>query len=136
MKLYRGINAQEFSHFTPEIALVLKNTWRSILETRADGDFRYPEEMNEEILEASRLARLQRQNFTDDKDIAFKYAQAKGGVLIEVDVSIDDIVNNFTIELQKFAQRKKSFEIVYVVDSEILFLSAKKWKLKTINLED
>lgn len=131
MKLYRGIKALEFSHFPKNIAAHLKDTWRLVLEQRADGDFSYPEDLNEEILEAYQLTRLQRQHFTDDKEIAAEYADVNNGLLIEIDVPIDAILEHFTIEFQKFAQRRKNFEIVYVVDASTLTSFSKKWKLKT-----
>jgi hypothetical protein len=134
MKLYRGTKAKEFSHFTPDVAAELRNTWDSILTERARGDFGYPDEFNDEILEASRLVRLQRQYFTDDKNIASSYAKENDGTLIEIDLSVADILDHFTIEFQNFAQRKKNFEIVYMVDSSKLYSHAKKWKLKTSSL--
>ena len=131
MKLYRGIKSSEYAHFTPEDAKRLKTTWGVILENRAAGDFSYPEDLNLEILDAEDLVRVQRQHFTDVKDIASAYAKKNGGVLIELEVPLEDILKYFTIEFQKFAQRKKNFEIVYVIDASILFRLAKRWKLKT-----
>jgi hypothetical protein len=82
MKLYRGMRAKEFAHFTPEIAASLRATWKEILSDRARGDYTYPDELNAEILEASQLSRLQRQYFTDDKEVALSYAKDQGGILI------------------------------------------------------
>ena len=131
MKLYRGIRAQEFSLFTPAVAAELRSTWKAILAVRANGKFDYPHDKNDRILAASRLVRLQRQHFTDRKAIAVAYAKANGGLLIEIDLPVDQILEHFTIEFQNFTQRKKKFEVVYVVDSGKLSKHSKKWKLKT-----
>lgn len=136
MKLYRGIKSQDFSMFTPEDSKRLKSTWKAILQSREAGDFSYPEDLNLEILDAADLVRLQRQHFSDNREIARTYAKENGGMLIEIDVPLSEILKNFTIEFQKFAQRKKNFEIVYVIDAEKLFPMAKKWKLKTQSFND
>jgi hypothetical protein len=115
VKLYRGIKAKEFSHFTPEDSDHLRSTWEAVLTERARGDFNFPDDLNDDLLEASKLVRLQRQHFTDNKKIAFSYAKENDGVLIEIDVSVPDVLDHFTIEFQKFAQRRQSFEIVYVI---------------------
>jgi hypothetical protein len=135
MKLYRGIKAQGYLPFTPENSEFLKNTWETLISERAQGDFDYPEELNQDILEASKLVRLQRQYFTDNKEIALSYAKDHEGVLIEIDVSVPDILESFTLEFQKFAQRRQSFEIVYGIDAAKLFSFSKKWKLKAKNIE-
>lgn len=134
MKLYRGIKASEFSLFTPEAARELKSTWKEILNDRARGNFRYPARSNEKILQAARLVRLQRQHFTDNKAIALAYAKANGGMLVEIDVPVAQILEKFTIEFQNFSQRKKKFEVVYVVDSSSLAKHSRRWKLKTRSL--
>lgn len=130
MKLYRGIRAKEFIHFTPEAVHHLRSTWRKLLKNRASGDFSYPDNLNEEILIAAQLVRLQRQHFTDQKDIAFDYAKANDGLLVEIDAPISDVVEHFNIEFQKFAQRRDKFELVYAVNAEILCSNIKKWKMK------
>jgi len=130
LKLYRGLKAREFSAFTPQIAKELSVTWKNILEIRAKGEFAYPTAINEKILKASRLLRLQRQHFTDQKKIALAYAKANGGTLVEIDVPVAQLLRNFTIEFQNFSQRKKAFEIIYVVDAAKLVKNAKRWKLK------
>lgn len=132
MKLYRGIKAQEFSLFTPAVAAELRSTWKEVLADRARGKFDYPHHKNDRILTASRLVRLQRQHFTDRKEIALAYAKANGGLLIEIDLPIDQILEHFTIEFQNFTQRKKKFEVVYVVDASKLSVQSKKWKLKVL----
>ncbi|MGZ3721818.1 MAG: hypothetical protein ACXVA9_02730 [Bdellovibrionales bacterium] len=130
MKLYRGIKADEYAPFSPELSKQLRATWKPILESREDGDFSYPDEINGEILEAAKLTRLQRQHFTDNQAIAESYARENDGLLIELEIPIADVLQYFTIEFQKFAQRKKNFEIVYAIDAENLFSMSKKWKLK------
>lgn len=129
MKLYRGIISPTYSPFTPADAKSLKVTWQAILENREQGVFSYPDDLNGEILDAQDLVRLQRQHFTDDKEIAEGYAKLNGGILIEINVPIAEILKYFTIEFQKFAQRKKSFEIVYVIDAAKLHSMAKQWNL-------
>lgn len=94
------------------------------------GDFTYPDPLNDDILAASKLTRLQRQHFTDNREIAASYAKANDGLLVEIDVPISEILSHFTIEFQKFAQRKRSFEVVYVIDAAKLSSLSKKWKLK------
>lgn len=135
MRLYRGIKAKEFAHFTPEVSNRLKSTWKSILQIRESGDFTYPDDLNDEILEASKVTRLQRQHFTDNKEIAEGYAKANHGLLVEIDVPVSDILSHFTIEFQKFAQRRKSFEVVFVIDAAMLSSRSKKWKLKAKPVE-
>lgn len=134
IKLYRGLKSNEFSYFTPEVSDKLRQTWARILKSRSKGNFTYPQELNSEILNASKLVRLQRQHFTDNKKIAYNYARQNGGLLVEVEVPISDLLNKFTVEFQNFSNRKKQFEIVYVVDSSVLFKSAIKWKLKSKRL--
>jgi hypothetical protein len=131
MKLFRGINADEFSHFTPEVAGRLLSTWEKILNRRDRGDFKYPAAINSEILEASKVIRLQRQHFTDNEIVAREYARKNSGLLVELDVPVSDVLKHFEIEFQNFSQRKKNFEIVYVVNATELFTHAKKWKMKT-----
>jgi hypothetical protein len=132
MKLYRGIKAKEFSHFTPESSQQLNDTWQAILKERARGNLAYPDALNDEILAASKLVRLQRQHFTDNKEIAASYADDNDGLLVEIDVPVSEIISHFTIEFQKFAQRRKNFEVVYVIDAAKLSSLSKKWKMKAI----
>jgi|GEM_PF-1610611 len=134
MKLYRGIKASEFSLLTPAIAKTLESTWKQILRERSRGNLRYPERHNEKILEAAKLGRLQRQHFTDNREIALAYAKANGGMLVEIDVPVAQVLKNFTLEFQNFSQRKKNFEVVYVVDSSSLSKNSRRWKLKTHSL--
>ncbi len=136
MKLYRGIKSREFSHFSTEVASNLQSTWSEILKKRSRGDFSYPNDFNKKILAAAKLVRLQRQHFTDNKDIAARYAKTNNGVLVEVDVPTKEIIDHFTIEFQNFNQRKRAFEIVYVVDSSKLLANSRKWKLKTRNMSN
>ena len=131
MKLFRGINADEFSHFSPEVADGLLSTWAKILKRRDRGDFKYPAAINSEILEASKVIRLQRQHFTDNEIIAREYARKNSGLLVELDVPVNDVLKHFTLEFQNFGHRKKNFEVVYVVEASNLFAHAKKWKMKT-----
>lgn len=132
MKLYRGLKSSEFKMFSEDAALELRNLWSAVLNKRSKGDWTFPNELNEDILLGEKLLRLQRQHFTDRRDIALGYATENNGALIEIDVSKKDILDHFRIEFQNFGKRKKSFEIVYVIDSSILFRNRRKWKLKQL----
>lgn len=136
MKLYRGLKSSEFKPYSSEIDNDLKGVWRAILSRRSKGNWSFPEHLAEDVLRAEKLLRLQRQHFTDRKDIALSYAKANKGALVEIEVSQEDILSKFRIEFQNFGRRKKSFEIVYVVDAGILHKQRKKWKLKVISMGD
>lgn len=131
MKLYRGIKSSEFKHFTDDTATELEQTWSSILKLRSQGKLEYPKHLDPEISRAEKLIRLQRQNFTDRREIALDYAKTYGGALIEIDVPLADILKYFRIEFQNFGKRKSRFEVVYVVDAKPLKKFKRKWKLKS-----
>jgi hypothetical protein len=131
IKLYRGLKAKDFSHFTPEMFETLSSTWKKILRRRAAGNFAFPEKLNRDVVACADLLRLRRQNFTDNREIARRYARENRGILVTIEVPIKDILVHFIPEFQNFAKRHKHFELVYVVDSETLQTHARAWKLKT-----
>ena len=135
MKLYRGLKSSEFKHFSEDIASDLRKTWDAILIRRSKGDLSFPKFLNEEISRAEKLLRLQRQHFTDRREVALGYAKANKGALISIDVSQKEILDYFRLEFQNFSKRKTSFEIVYVVDSILLYKNRRKWKLKVDSLK-
>lgn len=53
---------------------------------------------------------------------------------VQIDVPITHVLKHFRLEFQNFAHRKKVFEIVYVVDSQMLAKNQRLWKLKTKHL--
>lgn len=130
MKLYRGIKAEEFSFITPALDKKIKSQWRELLELREGKSFAYPHKLNSSILELEKLSRLQRQFFTDKKAVALAYAKTNRGIVVEIDVPINQILRHFTLEFQNFSQRKKNFELVYAVDARVLCKYAKAWQLK------
>lgn len=62
--------------------------------------------------------------------IAEGYAKKVGGLLIELNIPIKDILNYFDLEFQNFSRRKKKFELVYRVKGSLLLKNSKKWGLK------
>jgi len=127
MKLYRGIKTREYRE---KISRQYENNWRKILKERAKGNFRYPLELDNTIKDLFKFQPLERQNFTDNKEIAEKYAKEEKGLLIEISVPIKEITKHFTLEFQNYAKRRKVFEIVYVVNGSDLAKNRKKWNLK------
>lgn len=132
MKLYRGISSKEFIEHAGELDQRMHDGWRKILTMRESGIFSYPEELNDTIIELSKLQVYARQYFTDMKDIAERYAQSEGGSVIEIDVPLDDIEKYFLLEFQNYAKRREQFEIVYQVRGDVLFEYKDEWKLKVL----
>lgn len=136
MKLYRGLKSSEFKDFSDDIQSSLKKTWTAILKQRSQSDWSFPANLNNEIVRAEKLLRLQRQHFTDRRDIALNYATTNKGSLVEIDIPQSHILKHFRLEFQNFAKRKSNFEVVYVVESSLLQKNRKKWKMKILNLGD
>lgn len=134
MKLYRGLKSTEFKIFSDDMAFELRKIWNTVLSRRNKGDWSFPFKLDQEILRGEKLLRLQRQHFTDRRDIALAYAKANNGSLIEIDVPKTDILDHFRIEFQSFGKRKENFEIVYVIEADLLNRNRKKWKLRELDL--
>lgn len=134
MKLYRGLKTSEFRHYSDDISAEVRRTWASILKRRSQEDWSFPHELSTEISRLEKLLRLQRQHFTDRRDIALAYAKSNGGTLLEIEVTEKDLLNHFRIEFQNFGKRKKDFEVVYVVDASLLFQNQRRWKMKQLDL--
>jgi hypothetical protein len=132
MKLYRGLKTADFQLLDEATSKSVRDIWKKVLLRRSKGDFSFPEKLSAEIQEQERQIRLRRQHFTDNKEIAARYAKASGGSLVEIDVSVEEISRVFDIEFQNFGKRRKKFELVYVIDAEVLRRRAKKWKLKCV----
>lgn len=130
MKLYRGLKTSQFKPYTKDIESQVRSTWASLLMRRAQNDRNYPKDLDAEILVLEKLLRLQRQHFTDNKEIALSYAKSNGGMLLEIDVPLADLIDHFRLEFQNFGKRKTSFEIVYVVEASRLYKNRRKWKLR------
>jgi hypothetical protein len=106
-----------------------------LLVSRASGNKKYPNFLDEQIQGFEKILRTERQHFTDDKDIALSYAKKTKGVLIEVVVPVNEVVRHFRIEFQNYAKRKKKFELVYVVDGSLLKRKSRQWNLKVRRLK-
>ncbi len=132
MKLYRGIASKEFIEHADELDQRMHDGWRTILTVRENGIFSYPEELNDTVIELSKLQVYARQYFTDMKEIAERYAQSEGGSVIEIDVPLNDIEKYFLLEFQNYAKRREQFEIVYQVRGDVLAEHKGEWKLKVI----
>jgi hypothetical protein len=130
MKLYRGIKTMEFTEGSKAIQEAVQSGWSKILKLRSAGNLKYPKQLDSLISELFKLQPLTRQYFTDNKKIAAAYAKKEHGVLIEIDLSIKDILAHFTIEFQNYSKRKSQFEIVYMIKGSDLSKNARKWKLK------
>lgn len=129
MKLYRGLK-ENFNHKDLESQEKFNVLWKNILNIRAKGQFSYPEHLNKDISYLKKLDRYSRQYFTDRKEIAEAYAKKSRGSLVELDVSIDDILEHFIVEFQNYQSRKKDFEITYIVKGSLLYVYRDKWKVK------
>jgi len=129
LKLYRGLVSTDFELLSEKKFQESRVVWRRILAKRAAGDFGYPQDMEAEIKKLAHIGRLEKQFFTDNKKIARAYAKAAKGQLVEISVSLTDLVKYFRLEFQNFGTRKKNFEIVYVVDAARLAKNRKKWRL-------
>lgn len=130
MELYRGIKNSDVLLKNLKTETLLVDGWRKILDKRSCKDLSYPEEMNELILKLSKSRRLNRQTFTNNKDIAESYTKSNSGALIQIDIEVDDILEYFVLEFQNFAKRRKRFEIVYEVSGIELARNAEKWELR------
>ena len=130
MKLYRGIKTTEFLSNSPAERLAIKKLWLQLLQRREKRNFIYPESSNKDLINALHFSRLERQYFTDRKEIAQAYAKSNQGILVEIELPVEEIQKHFRVEFQNFAQRRKSFELVYVVDSPVLEKYSKKWGLR------
>ncbi len=130
MKLYRGLKSEEFREFSNELAAESDALWTAIISRRARGQLSFPVELSSAIRRLERVNRLRKQHFTDHRAIALKYAKLNGGALVEIDVPVSQIVRCFFLEFQNFAKRKKSFEVVYLVDAKVLLQNAAKWRMK------
>jgi hypothetical protein len=136
IKLFRGLSANEFQLASNSLLKQNKRIWASILERRAAGQMDYPTALNESITSLQNNLRLERQYFTDSKKIAETYAKKVGGVLVEIQVPLKDVVSFFDIEFQNFGKRKKNFEIVYCVKAAALLKNRKKWNLRVKRKND
>lgn len=130
MKLYRGITSEEYLEHTEEIENRFKDGWRKILEYRDKGDFSYPEELNTIVIELYKTQPLTRQYFTDNKVITEQYIKSEGGLVIEIDVPIEDILNHFIVELQNYSKRRAQFEVTYLVHGKTLLENKNSWKMQ------
>ena len=133
MKLYRGTK-EKYKPFSKEIEKEINSGWKKILEKREVGDLKFPEELNTTITSLSRLQKLHRQYFTDNKKIAESYAKENNGSLVEIELPKEEIVKNFIIEFQNYSKRKESFEIVYLIESKNILKNKEKWNLKVYDL--
>lgn len=130
MKLYRGIKSNEYKEITKDILEEFNQGWEKILKIRGSGNFKYPNELNEVILNLFKHQYLVRQYFTDDKKIAESYAKKENGLMLKIDVPIKNILKFFILEFQNYPNRKKSFEVTYIVKGRDLIANSKKWNLK------
>jgi hypothetical protein len=130
MKLYRGITSIEYFEHTEEIESRFKDGWRKILEYRNEGDLSYPEELNDVVIELYKTQPLTRQYFTDNKEITEQYIKTAGGLVIEIDVPINEILNNFVIEFQNYSKRRDRFEVTYLVHGKTLLENKGSWKMQ------
>ncbi len=130
MKLYRGITSKEYLEHTEEIENRFKDGWRKILEYRNRGDLSYPEELNEIVIELYKTQPITRQYFTDNKEIAEQYIKTEGGLMIEIDVPINEILNHFVIEFQNYSKRRDRFEVTYLVHGKTLLENKDSWKMQ------
>lgn len=130
LKLYRGISANEFQYASDKLFAENRQIWHSLLQRRAAGKFDYPLEMDKAVTTLHTKLRFEHQYFTDSKSIAEGYAKKVSGILVEIQVSVEDIVKNFDIEFQNFSKRKRQFEIVYGVKGSVLLKFAEAWRFK------
>ncbi|MEN9604381.1 MAG: hypothetical protein RJB39_66 [Candidatus Parcubacteria bacterium] len=131
MKLYRGITSKDYIEHSEEFNDRFKDGWRKILNHRGK-DLAYPEKLNDIIIDLHKIQSLTRQYFTDNKKITQQYIKGQGGVIIEIDVPVEDILDNFIIEFQNYSTRKDRFEITYLITSKDLLKNKDKWKMRVI----
>ena len=130
LKLYRGLSAEDFSLISEEVLKENKAVWKSLLENRLLGIFDYPLDLDKPIRNLQKNLRLERQYFTDSREIAEGYAKKVGGILVEISVPLKDVLKHFELEFQNFTQRKTNFEVVYCIRGKVLAEHNEKWKLK------
>lgn len=135
MKLYRGLKSLDYREFDSDLEKELRDGWREVLSLRESGDFIYPENLNKRILKLESISNLTHQNFTDNREIAYSYARNGGGLFLEVEVSMEDLLRYFKMEFQNFSKRRKKFELVYVVSAADLSSNRSKWNLKITKFE-
>ena len=134
LRLYRGIKADDFVFDGPAAAKRHDSLWREILEHRQESG-RYPSHLNAEIIRLHGETRLRHQAFSDQRETAERYLSRQGGLLVELEVPLDDILRYFELEIQNYAKRKRSFEIVYTVRSSVLARHAETWRCRIIRLK-
>ena len=130
IKLYRGVSATDYKLASASLIDQNRKLWRDILQLRSVGDFNFPKELSQEINKLQRNQKLERQYFTDRKEIARSYAAEVNGLLVEITVPIVDVLKNFNLEFQNFGLRKKTFEIVYCVPGKVLNRRQTDWKMR------
>ncbi|MEI6477707.1 MAG: hypothetical protein WCO52_01860 [bacterium] len=128
MKLYLGLK-QEFEHLDPDTASVHQKGWRQLLRIRQRGDFKYPEHLNPIVLRLASIEPVAIRTFTDKKEKALTYAKTKGGILVQIDVPVEDIQRYFTLGFINYRDRKKNFEISYKISGADLAAHAAEWGL-------
>ena len=129
MKLYRGLRTDVFQAFDSELQARATEFWRDILQDRQRAKD-YPEHLNQKIVRLHKDARLQKQAFSDSRQIATRYIAGHRGGLLEIDVSLAEILQHFELEIQNYAQRRQHFEIVYTVQAEVLQHFMQNWHLQ------
>ncbi len=132
MKLYRGLRTDEYEEFDLTKFQEYQSAWNFILKNRSQGNFEYPQGLNQIIGALQQNNGLNRQYFTDNKEVAYRYAKTQKGIVVEIDVSTTDIIKYFQLEFQNFAKRKTAFEIVYSIDALTLSKHNKDWQLTII----
>ena len=133
LTLYRGLKTDNFIHRGKEIEKEFSEGWRELLRYRAGGDLSYPEELNEVVIRMNKLQSYTRQYFTDRRDLAESYAKREKGVLVSIEVPINDILEDFVIEFQNYSKRKDKFDVVYVIKGSDLYRNRKKWNFKEVS---
>lgn len=120
MKLYRSLKQPFVLENETSQHHSLKLT---LLQKRAQGDFAYPEALNSPIIERHKSWADRFQYFTDNKEIAQKY----GSYILEIDVTPEELIEHFIVEIQHYTNRKKDFQLVYVIDPKTLAKNIDKW---------
>ncbi len=132
MKLYRGLKGEVFKEFTDDVSKQHRDSLYKILMIRERGEWDYPSELSKDISWLKKHESLQRLYLTDCRDIAYEYAKSNQGLVIEVDVPIDDILKYFIIEFQNYSKRHTSFELVYFIDSKAFDTHKEDWDIKVV----
>lgn len=127
IKLYRGLQANDFTLVDQEMIAWQNEAWRKILAHR-DKTSEYPEHLNNLIIQLHKETRLNRQVFTESRSTAKRYIAGKdGGILIELSVPINDILQYFELEIQNYSKRRQCFEVVYTIRSSVLAEFMQAW---------